>query len=876
MKRTRGRRAATAFTTACALTGLGLATTSGVAAAATAAPSTHVLTSEVLHGLTGYRDLGAVRAPAPMTVGVQMAGDTAARDAAYTALFTPGSASYHHFYTAASFEAAFGLSQAATDRVRSYSVRDGLRVTYASPDGSYLELSGSTAQVEATFGVVEHTFDRPGGGTFTANTTGPSVPAGVTAVGGLTSLTVAKTALFAPDQNVCEAPVPAATGTPVDNLNACVGAMVPADVRSIYQAPSGDLGAGTKVAIFGEGELANVISDLRVFEKTYAQPQVPVREVLVGDTLADSSGDPEWDLDSQAITGMAPDLQELNFYFGNDLADPSITATYYAWVNDADGPLTGNSSFGGAEELEYLDGFMEDAPLQQAAMEGRTMFTSAGDVGGSCLPGANGFTNTVVPCVEYPASSPYTTGVGGTVMYAQADTSGNQVEPAARALEYSWTYSGGGQSTFEPAPTWQLAAFPGGTSTPCIVANTGSVCRGVPDVSALSGDVTTNGYAYVNQGAVSEEGGTSLASPLWAGSWANVQAAFQPDTNCSVSSDVTAEGAKVAGGAGFAPQDLYALAANTTADTASFFNVGGTTDSIPGAGNGQQVSMPRSPADPTGYSYVAGLGSPQLSGIVGNLDCGHVTATKADTAEPLLTVVNYGVTAPYTTAAVTGCPANGLPVTEIAAPGQSAATAGFDLTGASITSDAASTTFTSDVSSATSLAAADVDFAYEFTYEGNIYAVTADTGPSPTAELYELTVTSTPIGLGVQADPTSLGSLTPVIDTTDNTVSVNVPFATFNSDAKPSVAYGLGSVLAQIVDYTNTGPAVAALDVDFNADPVDEADWYQCPYTVSAGINPSVPEAPIAIGLPIAALLVAGYLLDRRRRRRPAGITQRP
>jgi subtilase family serine protease len=70
-----------------------------------------------------------------------------------------------------------------------------------------------------------------------------------------------------------------------------------------------------------------------------------------------------------------------------------------------------------------------------------------------------------------------------------------------------------------------VAAFPLKTSLPCVAgANAGQTCRGVPDVSALSGDVATNGYAYVNEGVVSEEGGTSLSSPLWAGAWANVQA----------------------------------------------------------------------------------------------------------------------------------------------------------------------------------------------------------------------------------------------------------------------------------------------------------------------------------------------------------------
>jgi subtilase family serine protease len=846
-----GSRAAqrvVAMVGACTLTAfVVLSAGAGVAEAGTTPTSvaTQVLSSDVVTGLASDTNLGVVADTAPMTVGVGLVIDQAARNAAYTALFNPESPSYHDFYTPATFNAAFGVGAAAADRVRAFVTRDGLQVVYADPDSSYMEISGTTKQVESTFSIVEHTYGLSTGRTFTANATGPTVPTDVAGVSGLTSLTAATAPLTAPSPAADDCLAPVATGGPAAG---CLGALTPQDVRDVYQVPSGDLGAGQKVAIFGEGELANVISDLRVFEKDYAQPTVPVREVLVGDDLSDDSGDGEWDLDSQAITGMAPDLQELDFYFGSNLDDPSITATYEAWANDPNGPLTGNSSFGGSEQLEYLGGFLE----------------------------ANGATNTGVPCVEYPASSTYVTGVGGTVLYTQANAAGTQIEPASRALEYSWTYSGGGHSDFEAAPPWQVSALPTGTATDCVAgSDLSSVCRGVPDVSALSGDITTNGYAYVSGGQISEEGGTSLSSPLWAGAWANVQAAYQPASSCSNPALITAQGAGSNPGAGFAQENLYRVAESTTADPESFFDVGGPTASVPGAGNGQQVSLPRNTlTDPTGYDYVSGLGSPILTGLIDNLDCDHLTAT-TPTVYPSspsgdLTVVTYGVTPPYDNYAADGCGPNGQltdPTGDATIPDP--AGDAYDLTGVDLTSDATSTTFATTVVSAGTDAANDVDYAFEFAYGAGQYAVTVDSGPNPTAELYSLTTTSTPLGLSVSVTPTALAALTPVVNTATNTISTTMPFAAFNTAVAPSTPYGLGSVLQQVAVFTNAGPAIAGLDDDFNVDPIDQADFLQCPYVVSATATPppSLPEAPAEILLPIAAVVVGGLVIRRRNRK---------
>lgn len=73
--------------------------------------------------------------------------------------------------------------------------------------------------------------------------------------------------------------------------------------------------------------------------------------------------------------------------------------------------------------------------------------------------------------MEYPASSPYVVGVGGTVLYTNTTTRPvarrHSRQPATRNLEKNWQYSGGVVSNPEPAPSYQVAAFPGGVGVPC-------------------------------------------------------------------------------------------------------------------------------------------------------------------------------------------------------------------------------------------------------------------------------------------------------------------------------------------------------------------------------------------------------------------------
>jgi hypothetical protein len=195
--------------------------------------------------------------------------------------------------------------------------------------------------------------------------------------------------------------------------------------------------------------------------------------------------------------------------------------------------------------------------------------------------------NQVVPLTNYPASSRYAVGVGGTVLYT------NGAPSAKRSVEYAWPFTGGGSALLIPAPEWQKSTR--NNSVPCLMdfegkpSNTGQACRGIPDISAISGDAVGNGYTVIVDGREFSGGGTSLSSPLWMGMWARIQAA---STN--------------PGGNGFANPALYA-AGNDPAKAARDYH-----DITVGA-NGAYVATP-------GWDYVSGFGSPDVTNLMLDID----------------------------------------------------------------------------------------------------------------------------------------------------------------------------------------------------------------------------------------------------------------
>ena len=218
-----------------------------------------------------------------------------------------------------------------------------------------------------------------------------------------------------------------------------------------------------------EGDLTGVLSDLRIEEKAFGLPQVPVTVVPVGIASTDVSGADEWDLDSQYSSGVAQNLKMLYLYDTTSLSDSDLALEFSRWATD-DKAKAASASLGECEIFPYVDGSMtvDDMIFLEAASQGQSFFASAGDTGSFCPVGPAGVNGVPLgaPLVNYPAASPYVVAVGGTTLLTNANGSYDK--------EITWYAGGGGVSQFETSPAWQEAAV-------AALATTGT--RGVPDVA---------------------------------------------------------------------------------------------------------------------------------------------------------------------------------------------------------------------------------------------------------------------------------------------------------------------------------------------------------------------------------------------------------
>ena len=197
--------------------------------------------------------------------------------------------------------------------------------------------------------------------------------------------------------------------------------------------------------------------------------------------------------------------------------------------------------------MDQLSGLFQDASLLDPP--GPTILVSSGDRGSFAV---NGKVN-----VQYPASDPFVTACGGTVISNVSGTSFN---------EGSWPGSGGGVSAHFKMPDYQTGA---GLMPHSL--NPGSATgRGVPDVAGFA----SAGYPMQYNGNNFTGGETSAVAPLYTGLIALINAK---------------RGKRV----GFLNRRLYALGGGVTHDIKDGVSNGGAF--------GYQAVM--------GYDHVTGWGS---------------------------------------------------------------------------------------------------------------------------------------------------------------------------------------------------------------------------------------------------------------------------
>jgi subtilase family serine protease len=482
------------------------------------------------------------------------------------AMVTPGNALYGTSFTTSQFMARFAPTSAQVEAVEKYLTSYGFKNLGVESNNLVIQADATAGEVEAAFNTTLVSYLQNGEKVF-ANTADARVPSSLSgtvgAVLGLNNL---------PGLSI---PTPPSTtnllnGYSPQDFQVAYNANYPADAGGKQKL---DSGGNTAIAVIAEGDLTQVVADLRSFEKANKLPEAPVTIVNAGLASADTSGEDEWDLDSQSSTGIAEQVERLYFYVATSLTDSDIALAISKAVSQ-NAVKAFNMSFGECEILPYLDGAMlvDDEEFAEAALQGQTPFASSGDNGSACpvLP-TNGVPGSGLPDVAYPAS-PYVIASGGTDLFTNSDYTYN--------TETSWYSGGGGISLVETAPFWQ--SYTGGGATP-IVPSAEAGARGVPDVAMCADPNACAANIYVG-GVVEGVGGTSLSSPLSMGAWARIESAH-------------------ANKLGFAGPLIYQLASsgNPTALPPTLPSTGPFNDVVLGS-NGTYTALP-------GWDYTTGLGS---------------------------------------------------------------------------------------------------------------------------------------------------------------------------------------------------------------------------------------------------------------------------
>lgn len=579
---------------------------------------------------------------------------TAAQDADLKQLIKdqqdPSSPVYHQWLTPEQYGARFGLADADIAKVQQWLEQQGFSVDSVARGKSFIAFSGTAGQVEQAFSTQMHQYKVTWQGqtvTRFAPSTALSVPATLSPV----VLGVRGVDSFLPHSMMLPlAPQAVAAESQTPHLGAVQPAftsgqsgnhyLAPGDIDTIYDVNAlshqGITGTGQTIAVMGQSAI--VLSDIEAFQ-TAAGLTVKDPTILLvpgtgtGTVVAGDEG--ESDLDLEWSGAMAPGATIEFVYTGNSKNNGVFDSATYA-VDNKIGQII-SISYGACEfdTGTYYQTF--EVVTSQAATQGQTILAAAGDSGStSCYAGTSS-TDTLAQQeqlnVNYPASSPYVTGVGGTEFNEGSATGATQYwsgngtnDVITSALSYmpekTWNddaasyiaAGGGGVSTDFTKPTWQ-AGVPG-------IPSDGQ--RDVPDLSLDSSNnhdayllctsdqsnwsttsnppqasSCTQGFRDSTTGLLTAAGGTSFATPIMAGMLAVIN-----------------QKVNAVNGQGLINPTLYQLAANSTTYASAFH------DTPAGSGNnctaGSSVCAGSAVTEymsGTGYDLATGLGSIDLNNL---------------------------------------------------------------------------------------------------------------------------------------------------------------------------------------------------------------------------------------------------------------------
>jgi pseudomonalisin len=569
----------------------------------------------------------------------------------------PESPYYHRWLTPEQYGERFGVSDSDAAQIVAWLQGHGMEVEELTAGHRSIIFSGTAAQVQAAFHTPIHIY-KIGDEVHHANARDPEIPAALLqVVAGVVSL-----------HDFHSEPMHSQVRKPSTNFTSGgANYLAPADFATIY-----DLSPLYQQSINGNGQAVAIvarsninIADARQFRTFFGLPANDPQIIVNGTDpgILSSNEETEADLDVE-WSGAVARSATIKFVVSKSTnASDGVDLSAQYIVNHNLAPVM-STSFGLCEAALGSSGnnFLNSL-WQQAAAQGITVFVSSGDNGAAGCDSASASTATHGRAVNGLCSTPFSICVGGTefndvsnptLYWSPSNAAGTQASALSYIPEVVWNASspdsglwasGGGASIVYAKPFWQA-----GTDVP----SDGK--RDVPDVALSSAG--HDGYLIYQNGELEVVGGTSAASPAFAGVMALV-----------VENAAAREGvANIA---------LYSLATKQRAGGAPVFHdITTGNNSVPGqAGFNATV----------GYDQATGLGSIDGSVLVNHwgdatmtpgfhaaVSANSVSVTGGSNNSVALNVTISGGFSAAVTFAVTGLPSGvsaSFTPTKLSAPG---------------------------------------------------------------------------------------------------------------------------------------------------------------------------------------------------------------
>ncbi len=442
------------------------------------------------------------------------------------------------YLTNAEFDDVFGASQADLKTISAWAERSNLKVLETNVSKRRVLVEGKIREVSISFGVVLSEYDHPTLGRFRGREGALHVPEEVygviDGVFGLDTRPVGHSrrcrGRFAPvDAGRLKLTAEHRTLTMADPSTQWPGTFFPPQVAELYDYPANLDGTGQNIAVFAfNGPPGpdthggyNIEALQNYFQQTLGMGMPEIEDVVI----QGAGNNPGADTDASANNGDSTGEVMLDMCVVGSVAPGAKMFIYFTefttqgWVDAINDAVAGSNdisvisiSYGNPEQdpnslWSGMDVNAVNQAFEAATAKGITVCCASGDDGSS-----DGGTQGSEAEVDFPASSPYVLGVGGTKLTAAS------LAPPKIKSEVVWNEElrqegagGGGVSALFSKPSYQ-----DGVNVPPSVNPPHNVGRGVPDVAADADP--ESGVVVMNVDGVNLEpiGGTSAATPLWA------------------------------------------------------------------------------------------------------------------------------------------------------------------------------------------------------------------------------------------------------------------------------------------------------------------------------------------------------------------------